>query len=220
MTIGKVTAVLYGAAVAALTVTLGVALQAQTQAPAGGPAQAIADGQGNFTKVGCETCHGPAGRGTAAGPRIAGTTRAVADFIAYVRKPVGTMPPHPANLVSDQQLTNIHAYLRAQGGTAAAAPAAGAAAPAGNAQQGGGLYVKYGCFQCHVNEGQGGPQGPRLGPDPIPFARFSSYVRSPTGDMPPYSTVVISNQELADIYAFLASRAKPQPLSAIPLLQP
>src|SRR5262245_43246504 len=62
------------------------------------------------------------------------------------------------------------------------------------------LYRKKGCYECHVEEAQGGPQGPRLGPNPIPLARFTAYVRNPTGDMPPFTERVLSNQELADIY--------------------
>ena len=85
----------------------------------------------------------------------------------------------------------------AQGPTTAgvAAPTAqtgqaAAAAPAGRVDVGATIYRKVGCFQCHVNEAQGGANGPKLGPDPIPFARFTQYVRRPTGDMPPYSEKV------------------------------
>jgi mono/diheme cytochrome c family protein len=107
---------------------------------------------------------------------------------------------------------------------AAAAPAAhvgqAAGAPAGRVDVGAVLYRKVGCFQCHVNEAQGGANGPRLGPDPVPFARFSQYTRKPTGDMPPYSEKVLSAQDMADIYAFVRSRPRPPAVSAIPLLAP
>jgi mono/diheme cytochrome c family protein len=94
------------------------------------------------------------------------------------------------------------------------------AASATRIEAGATLYRKTGCFQCHVNEGQGGPQGPRLGPNPIPFARFVQYVRKPRGDMPPYTDKVISEDELAAIYAFLESRPRPPAVSTIPLLAP
>ena len=107
---------------------------------------------------------------------------------------------------------------------AAAAPAAqagqAAGAPAGRIDVGAALYRKVGCFQCHVNEAQGGANGPRLGPDPVPFARFSQYTRKPNGDMPPYSEKVLSAQDMADIYAFVRSRPRPPALSTIPLLTP
>ena len=60
--------------------------------------------------------------------------------------------------------------------------------------------------------------GPRLGPDPIPFARFAQYVRSPTGEMPPYTEKVLSNQEMADIYAFVQTRPRPPAVNSIPQL--
>ena len=95
-----------------------------------------------------------------------------------------------------------------------------AAAPAGRVDVGATIYRKVGCFQCHVNEAQGGANGPKLGPDPIPFARFTQYVRRPTGDMPPYSEKVLSAQDMADIYAFVRARPRPPAVSAIPLLAP
>ena len=93
-----------------------------------------------------------------------------------------------------------------------------AAVPAGRVDAGAGIYRKVGCFQCHVNEAQGGANGPKLGPDPIPFARFTQYVRRPTGDMPPYSEKVLSAQDMTDIYAFVRARPRPPAVSAIPLL--
>ncbi len=82
------------------------------------------------------------------------------------------------------------------------------------------LYKKNGCYECHVNDGQGGPQGPRLGPNPIPLPRFVAYARNPGGDMPPFTAKVISDDDLAKIYAFLQSRPTPPPVTDIPLLAP
>jgi mono/diheme cytochrome c family protein len=90
--------------------------------------------------------------------------------------------------------------------------------PAVNA--GAALYRKNGCYECHVNDGQGGPQGPRLGPNPIPMPRFVAYVRNPGGDMPPFTAKVISDDDLSKIYAFLQSRPTPPPVKDIPLLAP
>ena len=82
------------------------------------------------------------------------------------------------------------------------------------------LYRKNGCYECHVNDAQGGPQGPRLGPNPIPFPRFAAYVRNPAGDMPPFTAKVISDDDLSKIYVFLQSRPTPPPVKDIPLLAP
>lgn len=95
-----------------------------------------------------------------------------------------------------------------------------AAAPAGDAANGKILYGKIGCYQCHSEQGQGGTQGPRLGPRPIGFPAFLRYVRSPRGEMPPYKVKVMSDRDVADVYAFLQSLPPPPPLSSLPLLQP
>ena len=128
------------------------------------------------------------------------------------------MPAHSPQIVSDTTLTDIYAFVHQR--QAGQQPAAQAAAPAGRVDAGAKLYGTVGCYQCHSNEGQGGVQGPRIGPNPIPFARFSAYLRNPTGDMPPYTSAVLSNQDLADIYAFLSARPQPPPLNSIPLLAP
>jgi mono/diheme cytochrome c family protein len=101
-----------------------------------------------------------------------------------------------------------------------APPTAQAASGNARADAGAALYRKNGCYECHVNDAQGGPQGPRLGPNPIPFPRFVAYVRNPTGDMPPFTAKVISDDDLASIYAFLQSRPTPPPVKDIPLLAP
>lgn len=90
------------------------------------------------------------------------------------------------------------------------------ATPAGNAQNGKKIFAVFGCYQCHGREAQGGAAGPRLGPRPIPFVGFSMYVRQPAGQMPPFTSKVVSDQELADIYVFLQSL--PAPVKNIPLL--
>jgi ubiquinol-cytochrome c reductase cytochrome c subunit len=70
-------------------------------------------------------------------------------------------------------------------------------APTGNGVEGKKLYVSYGCYQCHGYEAQGSSaSGPRLGPRPIAFTAFSRYVRQPTGQMPPYTTKVVSDVPL------------------------
>jgi ubiquinol-cytochrome c reductase cytochrome c subunit len=94
-----------------------------------------------------------------------------------------------------------------------------AAAPAGNADAGKKLFVSVGCYQCHGYEAQGSnATGPRLGPRPMAFAAFSRYVRQPSGQMPPYTAKVVSDADLANIYAFIQSR--PEPPKEIPLLKP
>jgi mono/diheme cytochrome c family protein len=94
------------------------------------------------------------------------------------------------------------------------------APPAGNAQNGRKLFAADGCYQCHGYEAQGAtPTGPRLGPRPIAFAQLSKYVRQPTGQMPPYTSKVVPDAALADIYAFLQSLPLPPAVDSIPALR-
>ncbi len=78
------------------------------------------------------------------------------------------------------------------------------APPAGDAANGKRLYMETGCYQCHGTVGQGSRgTGPHLAPKPMPYAAFAGQVRKPVNAMPPYTSVVLSDQELADIYAYL-----------------
>jgi mono/diheme cytochrome c family protein len=92
------------------------------------------------------------------------------------------------------------------------------AAPAGNAENGKKIFAGYGCYECHGYVAQGGGAGPRLAPRPIAFAAFSRYLRRPTGQMPPYTNKVVSDKDVADIFAFLQSIPEPLPLKSIPQL--
>jgi ubiquinol-cytochrome c reductase cytochrome c subunit len=95
-----------------------------------------------------------------------------------------------------------------------------APAPAGNAENGRKLFKSNGCYQCHGYEAQGATAtGPRLGPRPLAFTAFTKYVRQPTGQMPPYTTKVVTDATLADIYAFLQSLPAPPSVDAVPLLK-
>jgi mono/diheme cytochrome c family protein len=91
------------------------------------------------------------------------------------------------------------------------------AAPRGDAENGKEIFATYGCYSCHGYAAHGGPGG-RIGPSPYAFAGFSAYVRQPDGVMPLYTSRVVTDQELADIYAFLQSLPRPVPADSIPLL--
>ncbi len=82
-------------------------------------------------------------------------------------------------------------------------------------------YIQFGCWQCHGTLGQGSVAtsgGKRIAPDPLPWQAFSNFVRSSNRAMPAYSAAVLSDADLADIYAYLRSIAKPPDVNSIPLL--
>jgi len=81
------------------------------------------------------------------------------------------------------------------------------------------LFVKVGCYQCHGYQGQGGAAGPRIAPDPPPFDALAAFVRTTSGEMSPYATTILSDNDLADIHAYLQSIPRPPALADVPLLK-
>lgn len=92
------------------------------------------------------------------------------------------------------------------------------AACAASAEKGKAAYVQHGCWGCHGFQAQGGITGPKLAPDPLPVDAFAAFVRSTDRTMPPYMEAILSNDDLADIYAYLQTIPKPADSKSIPLL--
>jgi mono/diheme cytochrome c family protein len=173
----------------------------------------VAQDNSAYVQFGCSACHGSDGEGSRLGPGIAPGALTLAEFIDYVRQPTGTMPAYDEQTVSSERLNDMYSYFERM-------PASPESPGSRDIERGAGLYARTGCYQCHANEGQGGAQGPRLGPDPLTLARFTWYVRNPSGGMPPYTDVVMSDQDLADIHAFLTARPQPPAVDSILLLKP
>jgi ubiquinol-cytochrome c reductase cytochrome c subunit len=76
------------------------------------------------------------------------------------------------------------------------------------------LFVRYGCYQCHGYEGQGG-EALRIAPSPYPFDAFALKVRKPVNEMPAYAPEVLSDADLQALYRYV--RAIPEPPADLPL---
>ncbi len=88
----------------------------------------------------------------------------------------------------------------------------------GNSAAGKDLYMKYSCYACHGFSGQNGP-GARLVPMRMTTGAFTAYVRSPRmRQMPSFSTKVLSDQQLADIHAYIKTLPESKPAKDIPAL--
>ena len=81
-------------------------------APQTAPAGSAEKGKQLFMKQNCYYCHGTSGQGGRDGARIAQTALNVQGLIRYVRKPAGAMPAFTEKILSDQELTDIYAYLK------------------------------------------------------------------------------------------------------------
>jgi len=107
-------------------------------------------------------------------------------------------------------------------------PAAGLPALKGTIEDGRQRYIEYQCYACHGYSGETG-NAARLNPPRLNQVAFIAYVRNPPGQkrgfrpgsiMPSYSGPEVSDQDLADIYAwlqFLPSTSPP--VKEIPLLR-
>lgn len=102
-----------------------------------------------------------------------------------------------------------------------AGPVAAQDAPAGSADRGAATFKKYMCYTCHGTMGQGADRGtgPRLAPNPLPYPAFTLQVRTPRLDMPAYRKEFVSDEELADIYAYLLTMKSSLAAKDIPLLK-
>src|SRR5579871_4341584 len=123
----------------------------------------------------------------------------------------------PKSLAEELQAGLIGAII-GPAAFAAALLVGAAIADAASAEKGKGAFVQHGCWQCHGYQGQGGVTGPKLAPDPIPFETLSNFVRTTSRNMPPFREEILSNDDLADIYAYLQSIPKGPDPKSIPLL--
>jgi mono/diheme cytochrome c family protein len=177
------------------------------------PAGNMQNGEKIFTAEKCANCHGAQGEGGTgqiAAPRIGPPGFGLAMFLDAVRNAKAPMPSFSTSEVSDAALADVFAFLSSK-----TAPPP----PVGNAANGKTVFMRAGCFECHDTQGQGGAgTGPRLAPNPIAYSAFSHQCRQPVNQMPPYTSKVVSDAELADIYAYLQSVPNPPAASSLSML--
>jgi mono/diheme cytochrome c family protein len=93
--------------------------------------------------------------------------------------------------------------------------------PSGDANNGRRIYLTVGCFTCHGRSGQGGAftgPAPILARTALPFDAFKALVRAPSNNMPAFSDAVLSDNDIADVYAFLESLPGPRAPKDISIL--
>ncbi len=115
----------------------------------------------------------------------------------------------------------VTALAAAALGASAASMAAAQDAPKGDATNGKRIFLADGCFTCHGRSGQGGAYNgpaPILAHTALPFDGFKGQVRNPSDDMPAYSDAVLSDKDIADIYAFVQTLPGPSSPKDIAIL--
>ena len=74
-----------------------------------------ANGRKVYLATGCFQCHGRVGQGglmTGPAPILAQTKLPYTAFTRQLRYPINDMPPYPVNLLPDQEVADIYAYLQ------------------------------------------------------------------------------------------------------------
>jgi mono/diheme cytochrome c family protein len=74
-------------------------------------ASASDKGKALFVKHGCWQCHGFVGQGGIAGPRLAPEPMPLEAMSSFVRNSNRSMPPYREAILSNADLSEIHAYL-------------------------------------------------------------------------------------------------------------
>jgi mono/diheme cytochrome c family protein len=119
------------------------------------------------------------------------------------------------------RVTLAAACVVAAGVAAFDPPARAQDTPKGDVANGQRVYLADGCFTCHGRSGQGGNYygtTPTLAKTELPFEGFKQQLRDPVRVMPAYAAAVLSDQEAADIYAFLQTLQGRRPAKYFPIL--
>jgi len=158
----------------------------------------------------CKNCHGEAGEGMW-GPPLAGRQSTVEEWITQVRTPRRSMPSYSEEQISDEAITNIHAYLTSLAEPADFTPAT--IELAADAHPGQTLLVEKRCAACHTETG---PIGGFVNRGEAPTVEYVlDQVRSPRQFMPAFSESQVSDEEVAQIVEFLnvefSEQASPAP---------
>lgn len=172
----------------------------------------IKAGHAVFMQKGCYECHGTFGQGSlSTGPALAPQPIPAAAIKAYVRAPKGQMPVFSEKILSDDDITKIHAYLASippgrpasrialLNATTALANAPSATLPTHGAS----LYAAH-CASCHGEGGEG-----NIGPALVGIssryttATIEERIRNPAGIMPRLYPKPLSNADVKDVAMYL-----------------
>lgn len=165
----------------------------------------------------CSACHGQVGEGSVAGPDIRNMSVGPQFVYAWIMDPSGVTPiaTMPRVPLTEKEATDVTAYVMGlrEGKTLAdvvpprqEAPASGEKAissAAGDAAKGKATFASKGCSACHGANGEGTVAAPSL--KGFPADKLKDQVRGPKGKMPPFGTSQLSDSEIADLAAFVAT---------------
>jgi mono/diheme cytochrome c family protein len=193
----------------------------------------VAAGAHTFVQFACAQCHGMQGRGgvdpAVPALKTVGQSLTVAQLTHIIDHGLGESanPKQPympvwGDVISKTQVADLVAYIRA--GLPSVADTQQASVPSGQgaAVAGAGLYVRYGCINCHGPNGLGGVPNPLSADKTIPplsggdfrgefntDAKIAAVIRSgsvigraPIVSMPHWGGI-LSSRQIAELIAYL-----------------
>ncbi|GAA1011226.1 c-type cytochrome [Streptomyces thermogriseus] len=173
-------------------------------------AQSLAIEEGErLYQVGCASCHGTEGEGTADGPSLVGVGAAAVDFqVGTGRMPAqqpGPQIPQKRNIYTQAEIDRMAAYI-ASFGPGPAIPAKNQYNPEGADAAKGGELFRNNCAQCHNFTGKGGALTyGKYAPSLRGVSDKHIYEAMLTGpqNMPAFPDSVLTEQNKKDIIAYL-----------------
>ena len=197
---------------ARIAVSCLLACAAASHADAG--PDSLSRGHALFVSKGCFECHGYVGQGSVmSGPGIAPSPISLAAMGAYVRAPKGQMPPYSKKILSDDELSAIHAYLESIPAnprleTIAILKDSGMPAERASvtASMHGATVFAANCAACHGATGEGA-MGPVL--KGVAGKRgiegIAAVVMNPSGAMPRLYPTALSDRDVSDVARYVAT---------------
>ncbi|WP_434114665.1 c-type cytochrome [Paraburkholderia caffeinilytica] len=180
----------------------------------------IEAGRALFMQKGCFECHGIFGQGSiSTGPALAPHPIPLAAMEAYVRDPKGQMPVFSEKILSNAEMSKIHAYLASlppnrpadsiallsNGTSSGGVPGSSISSSASTGAHGASIYTAN-CAACHGLAGEGG-----VGPALIGIsgryqtADIEARIRQPSGIMPRLYPKPLNAQDVQDVARYVAS---------------
>jgi mono/diheme cytochrome c family protein len=193
----------------------------------------VAAGAHTFVQFGCAQCHGMQGRGgvdpAVPALKTVGQSLTVSQLTHIINHGLGESanPKQPympvwGDVISKTQVADLVAYIRAGLPSVADTQPAAVSSGQGAAVAGAGLYVRYGCINCHGPNGLGGVPNPLSADKSIPplsggdfrgefntDAKIAAVIRSgsvigraPIVSMPHWGGI-LSSRQIAELIAYL-----------------
>ncbi len=202
---------------------IGRAIQPAPPTPTATPASAlnlappaVANGQSQFQKHQCVSCHGPQAAG-GVGPQLARTTLDFPHFLEKVRNAIPPKPAYSPQELPDQDVYDIYAWLQQiQAGAKPTliAPPAVQVQPGQETLPDGpilgmSLWTGLRCDGCHGAFAQGAAQAPALAGLSYPYERERAKMRQTAAEIPEHSADFIHDVVLKRLYQWLQQGAQP-----------